>query len=385
MSANGAEPLSADDVSAVLRDCVDSRDVPGLLAVVTDVDRIVYTGAFGTAQRRNAIAMAPDTVFRIASMTKLMTSAAVMMLVDEGSVQLEKPLSAYVPGYRQPEVLVSLDEETGRFTTRPAQSEITIRQLLTHTSGYGYWFLDRVLLRLLDDPPDLLNPPFLIDEPGARFHYSTSTDVLGQLIEPVSGEPLAAFLAQRLFLPLGMRDTGFDPPSSQDRLASVFVRGEDGFSELPLEDRGQAPRGGGGLYSSADDFCRFLRMFLNRGAVAGKQLLSEAACREMTRNQVGDRIAHVQTSALSERSNDFVFMNGTQKFGLGLAIETRDQPYGRPAGSGSWAGIYNTYFWIDFANEFAAAIFMQVQPFADNYCVETYRRFEQALYACLRS
>lgn len=384
MSVSQGEPPSADDISAVLCEFVDNRSVPGILAVVTDVDRIVYTGAFGVAQRRNAIAVAPDTIFRIASMTKLITSVAVMMLVDEGAVELDVPLSRYLPGYRQPEVLVSFDERSGQFSTRPADSEITIRQLLTHTSGYGYWFLDRRLLRLVEHPPDLLNAPFLVDEPGMQFCYSTSTDVLAQLIQPVSGKPLDQFLAQRIFRPLQMRDTGFDPPDNRDRLASIFVRGANGFTETDLEAHGQAPRGGGGLYSTAADYCRFLRMFLNRGTGAGQRLLSEAACAAMTGNQIGELIAHVQTSAYAERANDFIFMNGTQKFGLGMALETCEQPSGRPAGSGSWAGIYNTYFWIDFENSFAAAIFMQVQPFADIHCVEACRRFEQVLYACLR-
>lgn len=367
----------------MLREFVDSRAVPGVLGVVTDVDRIVYTGAFGTAQRRNGIPVSSHTVYRIASMTKLVTSVAILMLVDEGSVELDEPLVRYVPGFRQPELLVSFDHRSRAYTTRPAGREITIRQLLTHTAGYGYWFLDRRLFSLVDGTPDLLNAPFLIDEPGASFNYSTATDVVAQLIEPVSGKPLEQFLAQRIFKPLGMRNTGFEPPADTTRLASIFTRTPEGFAEVELESRGQAPRGGGGLYSTADDYCRLLRMILNRGSERGARLLSESAWRELTRNQIGDLRAPVQTSAYVARTNDFIFMNGTQNFGLGLALETRDQPTGRPAGTASWGGIYNTYFWIDFVNEFAGAVFMQVQPFADVDCVEVYRRFESIIYDCL--
>jgi len=384
MSIGAGQRLGADPISSALAQCVDDRAVPGVLGVVTDVDRIVYTGAYGAAQRRNGIAMSSDTIFRIASMTKLVTTVAILMLVDDDLVELDAPLVRYLPGFRQPEVLVSFDERTNSYTTRPAQSEITVRQLLTHTSGYGYWFLDRHLFSLTDTAAlDLLNAPFLIDEPGASFNYGTSTDVVGQLIEPVSGAPLEQFLAQRIFRPLGMRNTGFSPPRDQTHLASIFARTRDGFTERELETSGQAPRGGGGLYSTADDYCRLMRMILNRGMGRDGRLLSEAAWAELARNQIGDLRAPVQTSAFTQRTNDFIFMNGTQKFGLGLALETCDQPSGRPIGTGSWAGIYNSYFWIDFENEFAAAIFMQVQPFADIHCVEALRRFESAIYGCL--
>jgi CubicO group peptidase (beta-lactamase class C family) len=372
-------------MDAALAAFVDARHVPGVLAVVTDADRIVYTCAHGLASRRKGTPIGADTVFRIASMTKLVTSIAVMMLVDDGKVDLDAPLSRYLPKYRQPEVLVSFDEHTGGYLTRPARTSITVRQLLTHTSGYGYWFLDRRLLQLVEGDPDLLRAPFLIDEPGTRFHYSTSTDVLAQIIEPVSGMPLERFFALRIFRPLGMRDTSFELPADSNRLASVFERLPAGLTELETEAGGPAPRGGGGLYSTAGDYCRLLRLLLNAGEYQGKRLLSEASCAEMSRNQLGDQFAGVQTTAVPRRSNDFIFMNGTEQFGLGLAIESVAQPSGRPAGSASWAGIFNTYYWIDFDNAFAATLMMQVKPFADPYCVELYRQFEHALYDVLAS
>lgn len=382
MSSAGTDAQPADGVDAVLAEFVESRQVPGVLAVVTDADRVVYTSAHGLASRRNATAIAPDTIFRIASMTKLVTSIAVMMLVDEGKVDLDAPLRRYLPEYRQPEVLVSFDEH-GAYVTRPARSDVTIRQLLTHTSGYGYWFLDPPLLRLVEGEPDLIDVPFLIDEPGARFHYGTSTDVLAQIIEPVSGMPLERFFALRIFRPLGLRDTSFELPASANRLAAVFERTAAGFTEQEIEAHGPAPRGGGGLYSTGDDYCRILRLLLNRGECQGRRLLSESACEQMSRNQIGEQFAHVQTSAVPQRSNDFIFMNGTQRFGLGLAIESTNQPNGRPAGSASWAGIFNTYFWIDFQSEFAAVVLMQIRPFADVHCVALQRDFEQALYDTL--
>jgi CubicO group peptidase (beta-lactamase class C family) len=385
MSSAEAEPLSAESIDAALAEFVDRREIPGVLAAVTDNDRIVYTCAQGLASRRGGIAMAPDTIFRIASMTKPITSIAIMMLVDEGKVDLDAPLSRYLPDYHQPNVLVSFDLQTGDYRTRPAHSDITIRQLMTHTGGYGTWFLDERLLQLVDGQPDLLNAPFLLDEPGTRFRYSTSTDVLAQIIEPVSGLPIDQFFARRIFGPLGFRDTSFSLPDATDRLASVFRRVDDGFEELETEAEGSPPRGGGGLYSTAGDYCRLLRLLLNKGEHQGARILSEAACETMLQNQIGDLSAQVQTTAVPARSNDFIFMNGTQKFGLGFALESIDQPTGRPAGTASWAGIYNTWFWLDPVNEFGAVVMMQTQPFADAYCVELYRSFERTLYDCLFS
>jgi methyl acetate hydrolase len=383
MSSDEAGALSAESIDAALAGFVDRREIPGVLAVVTDSDRIVYTCAEGIASRRGGIAMAPDTIFRIASMTKPVTSVAIMMLVDEGKVELDAPLSRYLPDYHQPYVLLSFDLQTGDYRTRPAHSDITIRQLLTHTAGYGTWFLDERLLQLVDGTPDLLNAPFLLDEPGTKFRYSTSTDVLAQIIEPVSGLPIDQFFARRIFGPLGFRDTSFDLPSATDRLASVFRRTDGGFTELETEAAGQSPRGGGGLYSTAGDYCRLLRLLLNKGEHRGTRLLSESSCAEMLRNQIGDLTAQVQTTAVPSRSNDFIFMNGTQKFGFGFALESTSQPTGRPAGTASWAGIYNTWFWLDPDSEFAAVVMMQVQPFADTWCVELCRVFERALYDCL--
>lgn len=383
MSSDSADQQVPDLITATLADFVDRREIPGVVAAVTDVDRIVYTCALGLASRRNGIAMAPDTIFRVASMTKLITSIGVMLLVDEGAVNLDAPLEQYIPDYRQPEVLIMFDESSGEYRTRPARSQASVRQLLTHTAGYGYWFLDARLHQVLGGRPAVSKPPFLVADPGTRFTYGTASDLLGDLIEAVSQTRLDKFFAQRIFAPLGLRNTGFELPGEQQRLAGIFAREDEGFTELETESAGQPPRGGGGLYSTADDYCRVLRLLLNGGDVQGKRLLSEAACRQMASNQIGDLTAQVQTSAMPERSNDFIFMSGTQKFGLGLALDERAGPSGRPAGTGSWAGIYNTYFWIDFANEFAATVMMQVSPFADPWCVAARQRFEQALYDSL--
>lgn len=384
MSEQAAGELCEDSIGLVLREAVDRRLVPGVVAAVSDCDRTIYTVAFGAAHRRDGVALSTHSVFRIASMTKLVTSIAVLMLVEERRVDLDAPLTEYLPRYEQPGVLEHFEPGSGTYMTRPAAGPITIRQLLTHTSGYGYWFLDPRLMQVTDPKrPDLYNAPFLMSDPGTRFCYSMSTDVLGQVIEPASGLPLQEFFARRIFEPLGMRDTSFAWPADTDRLSSVFVRTEQGFDELPLEPQGPAPRGGGGLYSTAEDYLKLLRLLLGGGEARGKQLLRPETCAAIARNQIGDLYAAQPTTAFRDRSNDFIFMDGTQKFGFGVAVESRDSPHGRRAGSYGWAGILNSYFWVDPSFELAAVIMMQVQPFADPECVGLCRRFERTLYDCL--
>jgi methyl acetate hydrolase len=384
MSEQQAGELCEDSIGLVLREAVDQRLVPGVVAAVSDRDRTIYTIGFGAAQRRNGVALSPHSVFRIASMTKVVTSIAVLMLVEERRLDLDAPISSYLPDYEQPGVLEHFEPGSGTYVTRPAAEPVTIRQLLTHTSGYGYWFLDPPLMQVTNpEGPELYDAPFLMNDPGTRFRYSTGTDVLGQVIEPVSGLPLAEFFRRRIFEPLGMRDTGFERPADFGRLSSIFVRSEEGFDELPLESHGPAPRGGGGLYSTAEDYLKLLRLLLSDGEARGHRLLSSEMCASVARNQIGDLYAEPPTTAFRNRSNDFIFMDGSQKFGFGVAIESRDSPNGRRAGSYGWAGILNSYFWVDPSFELAAVILMQVQPFADPECVGVYRRFERALYDCL--
>ncbi len=280
----------------------------------------------------------------------------------------------------QPEVLVELDPETARYTTRPAAREATLRELLSHTGGYGYWFLHEPLRIASGPEPDLFDPPFLITDPGTDFAYSTSTDVIGRLVEPVSGLALDRFFAERIFAPLGLVDTGYGLPRERDRLARVHRRSGTGFRELPLETRDHPVRGGGGLYSTAGDYTRLLRCLLRGGELEGVRLLSEAAVGEITRNQIGPHAARMQRTALAERSNDFIFMDGSQKFGFGVMIETRDKPGGRARGSYGWGGIVNTWFWVDPARELAAVLMLQLAPFANRASVALLQEFETAVY-----
>lgn len=371
-----------------LRAAVDSGTVPGVVAAVSDARGLVYEGAFGRAGAASG-AMRPDTVFRIASMTKIVTSVAVLMLHDAGCVDLDKPLAGYLPGYREPPVLDDFDAATLRYRTHRAARPITLRDLLTHTAGYGYWFLNPELCALTTGAPEHFNPPFLMHEPGARFSYGVSTDVLGQVVQPVSGLTLADFFARRIFAPLGMTATGFARPDAS-RLAAVHAADAGGgFREEPLAAAADGPRGGGALYSTARDFLALARVLLNGGESAAgpghTRLLTLESVAAMTRNQIGGLAAARQQSCVPTRAADFLFMDGTQKFGLGVLIETRARPSGRAAGSYGWAGIYNTYFWIDPRAGLAAVVFMQLSPFSAPPCISVCEAFENAVYAAVRA
>ncbi|MBN1237242.1 MAG: beta-lactamase family protein, partial [Gammaproteobacteria bacterium] len=224
-------PQDFSRIDSVLREAVAGGDVPGVVAAVSDRCGVVYEGAAGCAA--SGTAMRPDTIFRVASMTKLMTSVAIMMLHEEGRLDLDDPLAQHLPGFEQPGVLVSFDEETAAYTVREASRQITLRDMLTHTSGFGYWFLNREVLREANGRVNLFGAPFLMHDPGAKFSYGISTDILGLIVEPVSGLPLDGFMRTRIWRPLGMRATGFELPRESARLASLRRRAGDGFEELP--------------------------------------------------------------------------------------------------------------------------------------------------------
>lgn len=372
------------DFSAVdeaLAAAVEAGRVPGLVAAVTDRRGVVYRRALGLAATATGEPMRIDTVFRVASMTKLVTTVAILMLHEQGEFELDDPFAMHVPGFEQPGVLASFDAATGAYAVRDAARPVTIRDLLTHTSGYGYWFLEPELLRVSNGAIEHFEAPFLMHDPGERFTYGIGADVLGRLVEPLSGMPLGRFVAERIAVPLGMRATGWQPPSDPRRLAALHKRSGSTFAHGERETRGDDPHGGGGLYTTADDYLALLRLLLNHGAVGGGgRLLDQASIAEIGTNQIGPLCAEKQTAAYRQRSLDFAFLDGTQKFGFNVLVETRNRSTGRPAGSYGWGGIFNTYYWVDPEAGFAALLLMQLSPFCDPGCMDAYRAFERAVY-----
>jgi CubicO group peptidase (beta-lactamase class C family) len=374
-------------LSRFLRAAVARGDVPAVVAIVAGPDRVLYVGAFGKQSVAANIDATPDTIFRIASMTKPVTSLAAMMLVESGAIELDDPVTKYLPNFRQPPVLIRFDEN-GAVLSRPARRAIVVRDLLTNTSGIGYAFSDPSLARLnAAGTPEAELP--LLHDPGAKWTYGSSTGVLGRVIERASGTTLDAFYKARIFDPLGMTDTFYVvPPDKQDRVVTQHARDAGGVrSERPniATTLQSAVRGDGGLFSTARDYARFMQVFLNSGRYGGGRLVSDRTIALMTSNQIGRLTVGRQPAANAALTAPFPIGAGKDKFGFGFQIEAPPVTRGmRSAGSLSWGGIYNTHFWIDPRRQMAAAVLMQVLPFYDEASLKMLRGFERLVYQKLQ-
>jgi CubicO group peptidase (beta-lactamase class C family) len=376
---------NAAEIDAYLADAVRTTKIPGLVALVVDADRPLYTGAFGRQNVANDVAMANDTIFRIASMTKPVTSAAVMMLVQEGDVSLDDPISEYLPAFEDARVIEGFDAAAKTYSSRPAARPITIRHLLTHTSGLGYGFSNHTLAALVGPTPGASVTQFpLLHDPGSRWTYGESTRVLGSLVEEVSGQPLDEFLSERLFVPLAMGDTTYRVPAEKvARVATVHRMTADGLVEAPNPAEISSPvYGDGGLHSTAADYAKFIQLFLNEGrAPNGTRLLSEATVSLIGRNHTGAVRVEQQPAAVPELTEPFPLGAGRDSFGLGFQITgAHDDPFARSPGSMSWAGIFNTEFWIDPERGIGGVLLMQYLPFYDADAIATLQGFERLVY-----
>jgi CubicO group peptidase (beta-lactamase class C family) len=330
-----AQPPAID---AVLQAAVACGDVPGVVAIATDRKGVVYRGAFGVAEGAAAKPMRPDSIFRIASMTKAITSVAAMQLIEQGRIGLEDPAAKYLPAFSQASVLTSFDPKTGDYASAAAATPVTVRQLLTHTSGLGYTFTSPIVRDFKPKNGDEFAVGPLLFQPGERWLYSTATDWVGRLVETVSGQTLEAYFNQHVLGPLKMTSTFFNVPGAQQaRLVNFWRRDENGaLAEQPREAPSPVTRfnGGGGLSSSADDYIRFLQMLLNDGAGGGMRILSADSVAAMGRNQIGDVNARAVQTAQPALSRDFTFIHdGRDKWGLGFLITTDAVPGIRSAGT----------------------------------------------------
>jgi CubicO group peptidase (beta-lactamase class C family) len=385
-SAQNSPGNSTLDTS--LRSAIERKDVPGVVALVTNRERVLYKGAFGVADVATSRALSSDALFRIASMTKPVTSVALMQLVEQGRLGLDDPAEKYLPELVGLKVFESFDAATGAYVLRPASKPPTVRHFLTHTSGLAYPFTSAIWRDF--KPRDGEKYPFggpLLFDPGERWHYSTSTDVVGKLVEVVSGQKLEDYFRQNIFAPLKMDDTSYNVPEAKGpRLVAQQQRaGErmDGAIELQNPQLGltiASPIGGGGLASTAEDYGRFVRMLLNGGALDGARVLKAETVALMGQNHIGAVTVPALKSALP-RSADFTFIDdGKDKWGLGFLITTNQVPGKRSPGSLSWGGINNTFFWVDPSKGVAGVIMMQYLPFADAKALAVYDTFERGAY-----
>ena len=380
----------ASAVSAVIKAATDRGDVPGVAVAVVNANGLIYNEAAGKSRTVTNTPMARDTIFNMASMTKPITSVAIMMLVDEGKLKLDDNVAKYLPKWKDPLVISTFNEADGSYETRKAKRPITIRHLLTHTSGLGYPFTSAILRDFKPRAGEsYVNGPLLF-EPGERWHYGTSTDVVGRLVEKISGEKLEDYFLRHILGPLKMVDTSYNIPEAKAArvVASQQRDGERMDGKIVLQSPQPPltvamPIGGGGLTSTADDYGRFVRMLLNGGALDGVRVLKAETVALMGKNAIGDVSVPALKTAMP-RSADFTFIaDGRDKWGLGFLITADHIPGKRSAGSLSWGGINNTYYWIDPSSGLAGVIMMQYLPFADAKALAVYDAFERAVYRTL--
>src|SRR6195256_1691757 len=386
---------SKAQIDQVLRQKSDAKEIPGVVAMAASGSEIIYQGAYGKRDLSKDDAMTTDSGFWIASMTKAITAAGAMQLVEQGKLSLEAPIGTVLPDLASPQVLEGFESQ-GEPKLRPARNPITLRHLMTHTAGFAYnmWNGDMVQYLEKTGTPgittcknDALKAPLMTD-PGTRWEYGTSIDFVGKAVEAASGKRLDAYLRDHLFTPLGMSDTGFKIGDAQrQRLVGMHARGEDGsLAPIPfeLEQNPEFHMGGGGLYGTAADYIKFTQMILNKGRGNGNQLLKPETVALMGQNHIGDlTIGKMPTMAPMYTNDVDLYPDIVKKWGLSFLINTAKTPEGRSAGSLAWAGLANTYFWIDPARNVAGVILMQLLPFADKKCLEGFAGFESGIYAGL--
>ncbi|MGA7864621.1 MAG: serine hydrolase domain-containing protein [Stellaceae bacterium] len=388
------EPLSGID--AALSRAAEAKEVPGVVAMAATDTGVIYEGAFGLRDLAAGPAMTLDTVFRIASMTKAVTSVAAMQLVEQGKLGLDVPIGKVLPTFAAPPVLEGFDA-AGAPRLRPAKRPITLRDLLTHTAGFGYEFWDPDLVRYVrvTGMPSIstgklasLGLPLVFD-PGERWEYGINIDWVGRAVEAASGQPLDAYFREHIFAPLGMTDTAFVPSAEQaTRLVRVHRRGPDGSLEpitLEIPHR-EFFSGGGGLLSTGRDYLAFLQMLLHRGRFNGAEILRPETVATIEQNHIGNLQLGVMKTAMPELSNDVELFPGVRcGHGLANVINLDPGPNGRSAGTMTWAGIFNTYYWIDPEKRVTGVILTQIRPFADDRAVRLYGEFERGVYESLQN
>ncbi len=374
-----AQP-GAKAIDALLTTAVEKKQLPLAVAMVANAKGVIYERSVGTQS---------DAIFAIASMTKPVTSVAVMQLVETGRVKLDLPASTYL------KELASIQVYDGG-TMRAPKSPPTVRQLLTHTAGYGYEFFNADLLGLvakkqvpsmmLGDDAFLRAP--LLSDPGARWEYGINTDWLGRLVERVSGQTLEAYFQQKIFQPLGMADSFFNvPDGKRSRVVPIFAKNTDGsIAQQPTPQATAVTffSGGGGLFSTAADYVKFMRALLQGGQLDGKRILSAESVSTMGQNHIGTLNLRLMSSQVPQlASNSGAMVGSPDKFGLGFAINSKPTAAGRSVNTMSWAGIYNTFFWIDREKQIAAVFMTQLLPFLEPGVAKVVDDFDRAVYALL--
>lgn len=393
-----SKSTNTKSIDEALRMGLQRHGIPCVTAIVSTKDRITYQGAFGKRDSLSGIDVKLDSLFAIASMTKAITSTAALQLVDQGKVSLTEPVAKHLPQLANIEVLTGYDA-AGKAILRPARTPLTLKHLLTHTSGFCYDNWSDEMVKWENSLAKGTNPTTgiaplvpLMFEPGTRWQYGYSTDWTGKLVETVSGLTLEQYFQKNILQPLGMNDTSFILTADKfDRLVTGADRPiVDGKTDGPLKPRARtmpttptAFNGGGGLYSSAPDYLKFTQMILRHGrGPNGEVILQPKTVARMSSNQIGNLTAGRLKSQRAAISSDVDLHAGqSDAWGLGFLINRVAYPGGRSAGSLAWAGINNTFYWIDPKRGVSAVIMMQFLPFVDKEAVGLLTDFEHAVYS----
>jgi methyl acetate hydrolase len=380
-------------IDQVLHDAVESGAVPNVAAIAADRDGVIYEGAAGprVAGEAGSDPVSVDTHFRIMSMTKMVATAAALQLVEQGKLDLDAPIARYRPEFAELQVLEGFDGDTPRL--RPPASEATVRQLITHTAGLSYWFWnpDIVKYEAATGTPNVLsglNACFtapLVADPGTTYEYGINTDWLGKVVEAAGGKTLDVAIAEGITGPLGMSQTAFlMSPEQRANSVPVHLRQDDGSwapSDIELSLDPEYFTGGHGLHSTPRDYLRFQRALLRGGELDGVRILEESTVADAFTNQIGDLDFPEYSGTCEPATTHELALGPGYKWGWGLLLNTQDVPGHRRAGSGAWAGLLNTHFWIDPAAGIAGAIYTQFLPFVTPEALQMYQDFEGALYA----
>ena len=376
-----------------LQAAVAAGAVPGVVAMAAGPDGVLYEGMAGKRSAAADDPITPDTMMRIASMTKMVTTTAALQLVERGSLSLDAPVREYRPEFADLPVLTGFDGDTPQLRAPSVQA--TVRQLVTHTAGFGYWIWDADIdhyeqvtatPNVMPGTIDMFKAP-MVSDPGTRFEYGINVDWLGQVVEAVSGQPLDAYFLEHITGPLGMTNTTRRMSDEQRANSTpIHVRGEDGAWMATDIDWAQEPEYWGGghfLYSTPRDYLRFQRMLLGGGTLDGVQILQSTTVEDAFRNHIGElNWPPSQPTAHPELSAQ-VDLGPNLKWGLGLLLNEEQAPGMRAPFSGAWAGLFNTHFWVDPKSGVTGSIYSQVLPFADAPALQMYMDYEGALYASL--
>lgn len=371
-------------IDRLLQDAVTSGTCHGVAALVVDRDGVLHEGFAGAA--------APDTLFRNASMTKAPATMGALQLVEQGRLDLNATVASVLPEFAELQVLDRFDGE--RPILRAPASAPTIRQLMNHTAGLGYFFLNERLLRYcaqtglpnpLEGRKAALSAP-LVNDPGTVWEYGVNTDWLGLAVERVSGQRLSDYLADHVYEPLGMTNSTFAPTAEQRaRLLPVRMRTADGAlvpTELDLAAESEWDAAGHGSYGTIGDYGRFVRAWLGDGEFEGRRLLgADTVALAFQDHLAGAPLPQITRSAVPELSNDVPSLPVPQGWGLGFHLVQVDVPGMRSAGTGDWAGIFNSFYWIDRAAGVGGVFMTQILPFFDAGVIELLAEFELATYA----